>query len=72
MSIGQRPKVITNIIEGALIVLISWASICLFLGIKNVISLRYNTLSYDYIITVLLTGLLSGLLAIFISVEVKR
>ena len=43
--------------------LISWTSISLFVGMAAVVSAA-KPLNYDYIFTVLLTGVLSGMLAI--------
>lgn len=45
---------------GALIV---WTSTCFFVGLCAVASAK-STLNYDYIFIVLLTGILSGMLAI--------
>ncbi len=43
--------------------LISWTSISFFIGMVAVVSAK-STLNFNYIFTVLLTGILSGMLAI--------
>jgi len=53
-----------------MLLLTFWTSICFILGMAAVFSAK-PTLNYDYIFMSLMTGILSGLLAILIYIFLK-
>lgn len=59
----MKPETKRGMAEVTMGLLVGWTSMCFFIGMAVLFSAK-SSLNFDYIFTVLLTGLLSGMLAI--------
>ena len=67
----MRIETKTQLIAAIIMELLTfWTSICFILGMVAVLSAK-STLNYDWIFMTLLTGILSGMLAILIYIFLK-